>query len=511
MQTESCVDSPGENVVNDPALHANAITIRPIGESSAATPHDGAKHGTWVEVRSPNFIVISNAGEKEARKVAVQFEQVRSLFRSVIPIASNAPSPVITIFAVKDEGSMRELLPEYWAKGHAHPGGIFFSRLGRFYAAVQLDAPGDNPYEALYHEYYHSLTLPYFPLLPLWLAEGLAEFFGNTHITDKEAFTGQASADLIEELKENRLIPLDVLFRVDHTSPYYNEQNKTSVFYAESWALTHYFMLADKGGHRQLLNNYLATIGQGTTQQEAAAKAFGDLRSLQRSLQQYVGNYQFYDLTIAAPPKIPDTDLQARALSDGDVDAYWGGFAATRGHTQDAKPLLEEAVRLDPKLSLAYQNLALAELFDGQKDEALASVSQAIALNPKSALSRYLRAYLKIRGGGLESRDPQVEDDLRQSIAASPDFGQPYSLLAVYLAAHQESLPEALSLAQKAISLEPGTLSDQIDFAQVLMCMRRYDDAQTVAVRAHRRDCPAGTSLRGPVSRDSAARSKRAS
>ncbi|HTQ97476.1 MAG TPA: hypothetical protein VMH89_11760 [Candidatus Acidoferrum sp.] len=28
----------------------------------------------WVEVRSPNFVVISNAGDKEARKIADQFE-----------------------------------------------------------------------------------------------------------------------------------------------------------------------------------------------------------------------------------------------------------------------------------------------------------------------------------------------------------------------------------------------------------------------------------------------------
>src|SRR5271163_475740 len=87
------------------------------------------KHDTWVEVRSPHFIVVSNAGEKQARQTAVHFEEVRSLFREMITIAQNAPSPTITIFAVKNEGSLRELLPEYWVKGHAHPAGIFFSRL----------------------------------------------------------------------------------------------------------------------------------------------------------------------------------------------------------------------------------------------------------------------------------------------------------------------------------------------------------------------------------------------
>jgi tetratricopeptide (TPR) repeat protein len=444
----------------------------------------GAKHETWVEVRSPHFVIVSNAGEKQARKTAVQFEQIRTLFRQTITIASNAPSPVITIFAVRDEHSLRALLPEYWVKGHAHPAGIFFSRMNQFYAAVQLDAQGDNPYETLYHEYYHSLTMPYFPGLPVWLAEGLAEFFGNTRINDKQAEMGQPSAGWIEELRENRLIPLDVLFAVDQRSPYYNEQNKTSEFYAESWALTHYLMMGDNGAHRQLLGNYLAALGQGAPPQEAAAKAFGDLKGFQRTLEKYIGNYQFYQFTSPAPSKISDADLQTRLLSDAEVDADMGGFAAVRGRTQDAKPLLEEAVRLDPRLAIAHQNLAIAELFEGQRSEALSSLSHAIDLDPKNGLTCYLRAYLTIMSGGPALRDPQLEDDLRQSIAANPEFAPPYGLLAVVLSADQASLPEALSFAERAVSLEPGTAGFHIDLAQVLMRMRRYDDARIAALHA---------------------------
>ena len=42
-------------------------------------------HDTWVEVRSPNFTVISNAGEKQARKVADEFEQIREVFQNAFP------------------------------------------------------------------------------------------------------------------------------------------------------------------------------------------------------------------------------------------------------------------------------------------------------------------------------------------------------------------------------------------------------------------------------------------
>jgi len=36
----------------------------------------------WIEVRSPHFTVDSNAGEKEARKIADQFEQIRQKKRA---------------------------------------------------------------------------------------------------------------------------------------------------------------------------------------------------------------------------------------------------------------------------------------------------------------------------------------------------------------------------------------------------------------------------------------------
>ena len=448
-----------------------------------APPLSGAKHETWVEARSPNFIVVSNAGEKQASKTALQFEEIRAVFRQSIPMVGSHPSPVITILAVKDEDSLHALLPEYWVKGHMHPAGIFYFAMNQYYAAVQLDAQGDNPYETIYHEYYHSVTLPYFPNLPLWVSEGLADFYGNTEIGDKDVGMGRPDVSLIQELKAGQMIPLSTLFKVDHTSPYYNEQNKTSIFYAESWALVHYLMLGDRAAHRQKFADYLLAIRHGASEEEAATKAFGDLKQLQGALTQYIGSRSFYYTRSPAPPKVSEADVKVRELSDAESDAYRGGFEAARGRSQDAKPLLQEALRLDPKLALAYQNLGLAQFIDGQHSEALASLTQAIALDPKNGLTRFLRAYLAMRSSD-ESTDPHTEDDLRASIAADPDFAEPYSLLSVFLSRNEEDLEEALKLSQKAVSLEPGNPDYQLSVAQVLVRMKRYKEAQTIALAA---------------------------
>jgi tetratricopeptide (TPR) repeat protein len=449
-----------------------------------AFPVSGAKHENWAEVRTTNFIVVSNAGEKQARKTAIRFEQIREVFRRSMAVASAHPSPVITILAVKDEDSMRALLPEYWAKGHSHPAGIFVENLNQYFALVQLDAAGSNPYNTIYHEYYHSLTLPYFPNLPLWVAEGLAEFWGNTDVSDSGTKMGEADPDLIEELKQSSLIPLDVLFKVDQSSPYYNEDHKTSIFYAESWALIHYLMIGDKAAHRPMLQAYLEALSHGASQDEAAAKAFGDLKKLQSALSGYVRNQSFYYLKSPPPPEIPASDLQVRELSDAEADAYRGGFCAVAGKTQTAKPLLEDAVKLDPKLALGYQYLGFAEYQDGQKSEALADFTRAIELDPKNALTRYLRAYLASTQAGAIGNDAQLEQDLRAAIAASPNFAPPYGVLGVYLAVQGEKLPEALAFANEAVALEPGNSTYRLDLAQVYARMNRYRDARNAANQA---------------------------
>lgn len=449
-----------------------------------AAPLPGAKHETWFEVRSPNFIVVSNAGEKQARRTAIRFEQIRAVFRRSLEFANQQQSPVITIMAVKDEDSMKALLPEYWVKGHAHPAGMFLDNMNLYFAVVQLDSPGSNPYNTIYHEYFHSLTAPYFPNLPVWLSEGLAEFYGNTDILDSAVRLGQADPELIGELKQGGFVPLDVLFKVDHNSPYYNEQNKITVFYAESWALTHYLMVGDNAAHRRMLDAYLNALSKGATQEQAAAQSFGDLKQLQTALYAYIRNQRFYFLKGPPPPEISTGDLQARELSEAEVDAYQGGFAAVLGRTQDAIPILEQAVKLDPKLALGYQYLGFAEYEDKKYAEALADFTRAIALNPKNALTRFLRGYLASRQGGAVGNDVQMEEDLRAAIAISPEFAPPYGVLAMYVANQGTDLPEALKLAQKAQALEPGNAVYQIDLASVLARMNRFQEARNIAVHA---------------------------
>ena len=174
------LSAPGLSATEPAALGLDA----PAAGAPSHTQNDSPSG--WVEVRSPHFTIVSNASEEQAEKTAQHFEEIRAVFRTALPFASTHESPVITVLALRDEASMQELLPDFWEKGHVRNAGLFVQRLGKAYIVLRLDLVTDNSYETIYHEYFHSITTPYYPYLPLWLSEGLADFFGNAEINAKE-------------------------------------------------------------------------------------------------------------------------------------------------------------------------------------------------------------------------------------------------------------------------------------------------------------------------------------
>src|ERR1700758_5424903 len=251
--------------------------------SAGGDPNQG-----WIEVRSPHFVVSTNSGEKEARRIADQFEQIRSLFHVAFASLRVDPAQPVLILAAKNENTMKMLLPENWeVKGHVHPAGLYQQGEDKHYVVLRLDSEGANPFHALYHEYTHALLHLNFSGLPLWLDEGLAEFYGNSQLGEKESRIGTIDETHLYILQQNKLLPIETLLNVEQSSAHYNEANRASVFYAESWALVHYLMLDPEAQKQQLIKNFLATWDKGGTQIEAAQKTFGDLKRFGQVIEGY--------------------------------------------------------------------------------------------------------------------------------------------------------------------------------------------------------------------------------
>jgi hypothetical protein len=149
----------------------------------------------WLEVQSPHFIVLTDSNGKQALKLAAQFEEMRSVFHQIFPNLASDDGARIIVLAVKDRKGFQALEPEaYLAKGQLNLAGLFLRAPDKNYMLLRLDTEGEHPYSTVYHEYTHFM-LSKATWLPLWLNEGLAEFYQNTDIHDKDVILGQATSN----------------------------------------------------------------------------------------------------------------------------------------------------------------------------------------------------------------------------------------------------------------------------------------------------------------------------
>ncbi|PYT72540.1 MAG: hypothetical protein DMG39_09580 [Acidobacteria bacterium] len=444
-----------------------------------------AHEDTWLEVRSPNFTVISNAGEKEARKIADQFEEIREVFHSTfVKMRVDLGKPVI-VFAVKNEDSMKLLLPAFWeVKGHMHPAGAYQPAEEKHFVVVRTNIEGPNPYEIVYHEYTHALMNINFRDLPVWLNEGIAEYFGNSMIHDNYVEIGKIAPYHLQILQQNKLIPVPALLQADHSSPYYNENNRASVFYAESWAIVHYLLMDPEARKRNLFHDFLIAYEASGNCVDAAQKTFGDLHKFAQRMEAYSRQTSFFVGNVKTSIHGGAKSYSSRVLPPAEVNSQKGELYVYTQRFEEAKSSLDAAVQADPNLPLAHEGLGMLAYYERDLGNAEKEFARAVQLNSASFLAYFFSARAKVREGGINSENgPAVVADLEKAISLNPQFAPAYATLATFYSMSPDTREKALAAGRKAIELEPGNLNHAVSYGFVLLSMGKTADAKTLASR----------------------------
>ena len=450
------------------ALLLGAALCRPAAASA----------DNWVEVQSAHFTVVSDAREKEARHILEQFERMRWVFGALFPKATADPDQPVVVVAAKNARTFEAMEPaEYLGRGKLKLGGYFLHTLEKNYILLRLDAEYQHPYTTVYHEYTHLQFASASEWMPLWLNEGLASFMQNTEIRNKDVALGEPSAEDILYLRTHPMIPLSVLFKVDFASPYYHEEDKGSVFYAESWALTHFLMMTDRMKHTHRLNDYIELVSHNEDPLTAADKAFGDLRQLERALDGYVhaATYRVFVMSSAAAP-IDESKYKVTTLTRIDAEAVRADVLARVRRAADARALLDEVLKQEPGNLQAHETMGYLAIQDRNLAEARRWYAEAVKLDSQDYLAHYYFAALSMDDPG-PGEDKEIESSLQAAIRLNPHFAPPYDRLAVFYAMRHEKLDDAHWMSLRAISLDPGNAGYRVNAASVLLGMDRYDDA----------------------------------
>ena len=439
----------------------------------------------WRSVRTNNLFVIGNADDESLREVASWLEYFHTAFARLVsrsPVDSSVPTTVVVF---RDQASFTPFKPLYQGRP-ANVAGYFQPGEDVNYIALSLEAGERDRFATAFHEYVHLHLRDSAPGAPLWLNEGLAEFYSSLKFTGGEVRIGAEIPGYLDILRTSEMLSLKTLFSIGTNSPHYNERDKSGIFYGESWALVHYLMQGDNGQHQEQFKRFLQAVSRGDTSDKTFEDIFGmSLALTEEKLRDYVrrgevGSHRVM-LSGNAESYVSYTAMQRSSLSEGEANYYLGDLLLHINRDADAERYFLQAISLEPSFIPPYASMGLLRVRQRRYAEAKKFLEKATTTQQKYFV-HYLYAYVLSREGVGPTGQVQsysredvltIRAQLLRAIQLEPQFAPAYHLLAVVDLVANDQPDEALAMAEKAHQLNPGKTNYSMLLAQIYL--RRSD------------------------------------
>jgi tetratricopeptide (TPR) repeat protein len=434
----------------------------------------------WINLTTKNFNIISNADEGETRKLALKLEQFHYVFSKLFKLPAVRAVPT-TVMVFKNDGSFKPYKPLYNGKP-SNVAGYFQPGQDENLIALDISANDQRPMSVIYHEYTHLLTSVTPREWPLWLKEGLAELYSSFDVKDNKVTLGAPIDNHVFLLRENKFIPLQTLFNVHHESSIYNERDKQSIFYAESWALCHYFAFGDKTLRRPQLIDFINQFNKGVEVNTAFTAAFkSDMAAVEKQLRSYIGNSSYTINVYTLGTTEGEKEMSVRPVSEAEAQFYLGNLLARTNRLDEGEAMFKQAIALDPEMPRSYEGLGFVATRRNKFDEAMEQFKQAATRGSKNYLAHYYYAEALQRhavGPLTPALAQQVADELKTSIKLMPTFAHAYYALGFLSLATGEGLKEGAEHVKTALRIEPQTVHFALTLAQIQARMQDYEAAR---------------------------------
>jgi Flp pilus assembly protein TadD len=510
------------------------------------TSAPAAEQSPWIEIHSAHFTVITDAGDKKGREVALRFEQMRAVFASLLTKDRlNQPLP-LTIFAFKNDKSYFQIAPLRQGQPIDVPG---FFLPGEDQNFIVLNLFEEESWRAVAHDFAHMLLNYNYPPAQGWFDEGLVEYFSSIHVDNKQVEIGgdpELHASVAKDLLQNQFeshppksltellgaqvwLSIPDLFTMKHATSSYTEGTHHTLFYAESWMVMHYLLhqkkLPETGTYFDLVLNQKVPV------EEAIQKAYS-ISPVQ--LEQAVKDYFHSQVALStaldeARQKNPDPDfstnpaqvyhfpvpvgpddsaINSKPFPEADARALYAGIQIRIPERREAGLRALQALIAAPSIpapvhaktttdddksptlangnELAHRMLAWDHIQHGQFDEAVIELGDAAVLKQGDMWIRYYLSVLKLRMAEAKHTDIQglanMMQDLRTVLEWYPEFAEAYDMLA--LARNEGGGPVAAMQAERAaMQLSPRDERYMYHLALIYVTGKKWEAANALLDR----------------------------
>ena len=512
-------------------------------------PHDApaAETSPWLEIHSTHFTILTDAGDKKGREVALRFEQMRAVFAGLLTKDHlNQPAP-LSILALNNDKSYYQLAPLHDGQPTALPG---FVLVGEDQDFIALNLSEPEPWRAVAHDFAHMLLNYNYPPAQGWFDEGLAEYFSSIRLDNKQVEIGgdpelnstgtqdsvgaRRSQSFTELLAAQDWIPLPDMFTTKHVASDYNQGVQHTMYNAESWIVMGYLLhekkLPETGTYFDLVLNRHFPV------EEAIQKAFGvssaqlldavktymhsqpqlaspnPAATTSASAQKSAPTYQF-----PSPVAPDDSVMTSKPLSETEARALYAGVqvriperrdlglqtlkslattptaadlkSETKKQERDKKDADDNPSTLPTNAignEVAHRFLAWDHIEHNEFDEAVTELGNSAALNQRDMWVRYYLSALKYRMAQAKHGDIQGLANMMLDLRAVLEW---YPELAgaydLLAVARNEggSSVTAMQSERAAMMLSPRDQRYVYHLAQIYISSRQWEAAKSLLER----------------------------
>ena len=474
----------------------------------------------WIEVHTAHFSVLTDAGDKRGREVALRMEQMRAVFGQLL-LKDKLKMPVpITVIAFKSDKQYGLVAPA--KQGMA--GGFYVPGLDRIYIVLNLFEA--DPWRAVAHPLAHYFLNYNYPPAQGWFDEGLAEYFGSIQIGKQveiggdpelapewheDAFEDDLRRDpktpqsLTQLLSSPVWLSMVDLFSMKHNGSGTREGTHNTLYYAQSWMVVHYLANKNKmpeaGTYFDLVLNQKVPVEKATVQafdmsaaqmEEAVKTYFKSLSGLGLALDQ--SKKPIVDpvdvrqpVHFALPFDGDDLGMAVSAVKDEEARAVIGDvMARVPEHREQALRDLQQ-LTVDPKDNeAAHRGLAWDEIRQKKFDAAADELEKAASLNPRDPWIWYYRSALKYQKAQATRQEMQglanMMQDLRAVADWYPELADTYNMLGM-ARVEGGGINSALEAQRQAIALAPRNVEYQFNLGQIYVAGKKWELARDVFTR----------------------------
>ncbi|HEY1628759.1 MAG TPA: DUF1570 domain-containing protein [Tepidisphaeraceae bacterium] len=244
---------------------------------------------------TPYYTIYTDLSKDDAREAAIRMTKMAEEYHDRTRGFSGAITQRMPFYLYKDP-------EEFYASGAPRGSAGYFD--GQELVAMAGDL-GPRTWQVVQHEGFHQFAHQVIRgTLPIWLDEGLAEYFGEAVFTGDGFVSGVIPPWRLKRIRETlaagKFKPIDEMMNLSHEQ--WNSELAV-VNYDQGWSMVHFLAHGENGRYQRPFVAFMIELGRNQPWKRAWADTFGDTQGFEQHWRTYWSNL----------PDNPTADLYAKA------------------------------------------------------------------------------------------------------------------------------------------------------------------------------------------------------